>query len=74
MRKCNHVRPDSQLVERRVVNVVRGVEAHCAGEESPGAECAAGQPGYVRGLLERRVAGGGVVEARGVAQGGVGLD
>lgn len=74
MRKRNHVRPDGQLVERRLVDVIRGVEANHACEEGPGAEGARRQPGYVRGLFDGRVDGGGVVDARGVGEGAVGLD
>lgn len=74
MRKRNHVRPDGQLVERRLVDVIRRVEANHACEEGPGAKGARRQPGYVPGLFDGRVDGGGVIDARGVGEGAVGLD
>jgi hypothetical protein len=74
VRKRNHIRPNRQLVERRLVDVIRRVEADHACEEGPGAKGARRQPGYVRGLLDGRVDGGGVVDARGVGEGAVGLD
>lgn len=66
MRKRNHIRPDSELVERGVIDIVRSVEANHRRQERPGAERTAREPGYVRGLLDGRVGGGGVVHARGV--------
>lgn len=66
VRKSNHICPDRQLVERRVVDVVGRVETDYGGQKRPCAKCAARQPGYVRGLFDRRVGAGGVVDARGV--------
>lgn len=74
MRKSDHIRPDSELVERRLVDVVCSVEPDHAGEESPGAEGARREPGNVCGLLHGRVDRGRVVDTRGVCECAVGLD
>lgn len=74
MRKRHNIRPDRQLVERRLVDVVRGIEPDHARQERPGSERARREPCYVRGLLDGWVDGGGVVDARRVAECRVGLD
>lgn len=74
VRKRNGIRPDSELVERRLVDVVRGVEPDYAGEERPGPECARREPGDVVGFACWRVECGWVVDARGIGEGAVGLD
>jgi hypothetical protein len=74
VRKRNGIRPDSELVERRLVDVVRGVEPDYAREERPGPERARREPGDVVGFARWRVECGWVVDARGVREGAVGLD
>lgn len=74
MRKRNGVRPDGELVECWLVDVVRGVEPDDAREERPGPECAAREPGDVVRFARWRVERGRVVDARGVGEGAVGLD
>ena len=66
MRKRNDIRPNRELIKRRVIDVVGGVKPDYGGEECPGAECAAAEPGYVRGLLDGRIDGSWVVDAGGV--------
>jgi hypothetical protein len=74
VRKRNGVRPDGELVERRLVDVVRGVEPDYAREERPGPECAAREPCDVVWFARWRVERRWVVDARGVCEGAVGLD
>lgn len=74
MRKRHDIRPDCQLVEGRLVDVVRGIESDHTRQERPGSERARREPGYVCGLLDGRVDGGGIVDARRVAECRVGLD
>lgn len=74
MRKCNGVRPDSELVERRLVDVVGSVEPDYARQKRPRPECAAREPGDMVGFARRGVERCGVVDARGVGEGAVGLD
>lgn len=74
VRKRNYIRPDGELVERRLVDVVSGVEPDHGGEERPRPECAARKPGYVVGFARGRVEGGGVVDTRGVGESAVSLD
>lgn len=93
MAKRNHIRKHAETIKRRIINIIRHIEAHDASEEGPGAECARAE----RCDLGRDFAGGvgrdggfgrvdgdvrrgefvvrvGVVEARCVLEGCVGLD
>ena len=74
VRKRNDIRPNRELVERGLIDVVRSIEPYNRRQERPGPERPARQPGYVRGLLDRRVDRRWVVQARRVRQRRVGLD
>jgi hypothetical protein len=70
----HRIAPHRQLVKRRIVDVIGGVEAHHSRQKGPGPERAAGERGYVFWGCGGRVDGCGVVDTRGEVQGCVGLD
>lgn len=74
MRKSNHICPDSELIERWLVDMVCCVEPYDRGQERPGSERTARKPGNVVGFTGWRVDWGRVIDAGGVRKGRVGLD
>lgn len=67
MRKRDAKSPKRNLINRRVINVVRAVQADNRRESGPGAESASGE--------RRDLGGGGAgVDLLGAVQGEVGLD
>jgi len=70
MPKSNRIRPHAQIIKRHLVDVIRNVQAHEAGEKRPCAEGAGAQRGDQRGDFRGRLAGDGGACVEGDVGGG----